>query len=98
MTHPGCHSSTWTPDPLQARAFPPPCIQVKGPKGAVLNLNYMMQYQLANYHEAEHPDGYHFSAKLNRCVCCIAPAAVCPVHSGVAHATFKRGEGVGWGR
>ena len=40
--------------------------QVKGPKGAVLNLNYMMQYQLANYHEAEHPDGYHFSAKLNR--------------------------------
>jgi len=41
---------------------------VKGPKGAVLNLNYMMQYQLANYHEAEHPDGYHFSAKLNRFV------------------------------
>jgi len=34
----------------------------------VLNLNYMMQYQLANYHEAEHPDGYHFSAKLNRFV------------------------------
>ncbi|EOD14833.1 hypothetical protein EMIHUDRAFT_413706 [Emiliania huxleyi CCMP1516] len=41
---------------------------VKGPRGAVLNLNYMMQYQLANYHEAEHPDGYHFSAKLNRFV------------------------------
>jgi hypothetical protein len=45
--------------------YPSP-IQVKGPNGAVLNLNYMMQYQLANYHEAEHPDGYHFSAKLNR--------------------------------
>jgi len=39
---------------------------VKGPQGAVLNLNFMMQYQLAAYHEAEHPDGYHFSAKLNR--------------------------------
>ena len=38
------------------------------PRVQSLNLMHDMRYKLADYHAAEHPDGYHWSAKVNRFV------------------------------